>query len=265
MDIISAIENSVRKSINQRIEGVGMDKLLVVIITSFVGSAIQAATGFGAAIVIMLFMPTFFDVVDSTAIVGLTTITPTIYAWVKYRKYIDYRKIILPAVFTFVAMVISIGLLDYVDVTKLKIYFGAFLILLALYFLFVASKVKVKNTIFSKVACAILAGAGGGFFGISGPPGAVYFLSSTDSREEYLGVLNAYFTLVLFYSTVIRFANGIITVDMTPYMIVGAIMCLLGIMTGSKLLEGVSPEALRKFIYIFMIFAGAVTIIQSII
>lgn len=241
-----------------------MDKILIVIVTSLLGCGIQAATGFGAAIVIMLFMPMFFSVVDSAAIVGITTMAPTIYTWIRYRKYVDYRKIILPAVLTFVVTVISIGLLDYVDVTKLKGYFGAFLILLALYFLFVASKVKAKNTFLTKVVCAVLAGVGGGFFGISGPPGGVYFLSATDSREEYLGVLNAYFTIVLMYSSVIRFANGILTVEMVPYMIVGVIMCLVGIILGTKALEGVAPEVLKKSIYVFMIFAGAVTIIQSI-
>ncbi len=241
-----------------------MYKIMLVIITSLLGSAIQAATGFGSAIVIMLFMPIFFDVVDSAAIVGIITMPPTIYAWVKYRNYVDYRKIVLPAVFTFVAMVISIGLLEYVDVEKLKGFFGAFLILLALYFLLIAPRFKVQNTLLTKIVCAVLAGIGGGFFGISGPPGGMYFLSTTDSREEYLGVMNAYFTLVLLYSAGIRLANGIITVDMVPYMVIGGIMCLIGVISGAKLLENVPAEILRKFIYIFMIFAGFITVVQSV-
>ncbi|MFI3207604.1 MAG: sulfite exporter TauE/SafE family protein [Eubacteriales bacterium] len=240
-----------------------MYRLIVVLVASGVGGIVQGATGFGATIVMMISMPMIFEISAAAAIASAGTIFMTTYLWVKYRKYIHYKIMIMPAVFSMIVSGISIFVIDYFDVNLLKIFFGIFLIILALYFLLFANKVTIKNSTATSIFCAVLAGFGMGFFAISGPPAGVYFLSATESREEYLGVINAYFTITLAYNTVIRIMNGIITVDMVPDMLLCSAGCMIGTFIALKIMRNVSAEMAKKIIYFIMIMAGIITVVQS--
>lgn len=241
-----------------------MDKVLTVILASFLGGTIQSVTGFGAAIIIMLFLPVFIEVSHASAISVVATMFLAMYIWAKYRSYVKYKKIILPIALTVVVSGISIYLLEYFDIVKLQIFFGIFLILLALYYLIFFDKMNVKPSLKVNVICAFLAGIGGGFFGISGPPAGVYFLSATDSKEEYLGALNAFFSITLLFNAFMRVGSGNITSELWIYIALGTVMCIFGVLVGGKIMGQISTEVMRKFIYVFMIIAGGITIAQNV-
>lgn len=240
-----------------------MGAFLTVIGSSFVGGIVQAVTGFGGGIVIMIFLPFLFSINAAPAISDIITMLLAVFICVEYRKYVSVKKLILPVCFYACASGFAIYQSAYLDVVKLKIGFGIFLILLACYFLFFASKVKAKATLGMKVVCAILAGLGGGLFSISGPPAGLCFLASTDSKEEYLGTLNAFFSVTILFNTGMRIANGFTTLDLVPYMIVGTIACFIGCKLGGKVAHRLSLEGMRKCVYGLMIFGGATAIIQS--
>lgn len=83
-----------------------------------------------------------------------------------------------------------------------------FLILLGIYFLFFASKIKIKPNFFTAMVVGLLSGVLSAFFTVGGPPIIVYLLNATDSREEYLGSVQFYFAAIALFSLIVRSAFG---------------------------------------------------------
>lgn len=237
--------------------------MLTVVLASCVGGIVQAVTGFGGGIVIMIFLPFLFSINAAPAISDIITMLLALFICVEYRKYINVKKMILPISCYAAVSGFAIYQSAHLDVAKLKMGFGIFMIALACYFLFFSAKVKLKSSIGMNVVCAVLAGLGGGLFSISGPPAGLYFLAATDSKEEYLGTLNTFFALTILFNSTMRIANGFTTVDLLPYMAFGSLACFVGCKVGGKIAHRLSMDGMRKCVYGLMIFGGATAIIQS--
>ena len=69
----------------------------VCIITVLAGIA-HGVCGFGAGIVMMTVLPSFFSISQSAAIVGVVCIALTSLMILRYRKHVSPRKVILPLI-----------------------------------------------------------------------------------------------------------------------------------------------------------------------
>lgn len=172
-----------------------MEQILIVIFSSFCGGLVQAVTGFGGAVIIMIFLPLILNMTAAPALSDVITMTLSFSMFWRYRKAVHYKSILIPAAVYLVTSTLAIHGSAYVDAGKLKGFFGVFLILLSVYFFAFSGKLSVKPTFFMKFGCGALSGICGGLFGISGPPASLFYLAATDTKEEYLGTLNAFFFL----------------------------------------------------------------------
>ena len=107
-----------------------------------------------------------------------------------------------------------------------------------------------------------LGGLLGGLFGTGGPPMVVYLLASSESKEEYLGTIQAYFALTNVSTILVRAWNGMITPPVIQYWAVGLIALALGVLAGQKLFRRLDGEKLKKVVYLFMIGSGIVMLCQ---
>lgn len=235
---------------------------IVVFIASLLGGFIQTVTGFGSGIVIMLFLPYILPIMKASALNNLITITLNATLVVRYYKHIQFRKVWLPTIVSFIVSTVVIYVCAGLDTNLIKLIFSLFLIALAMYFIFFSNKLILTPNIPTVLTCAILAGAANGMFGIGGPPMALYFLAITDSKEEYIGTTQTYFFLNSLYTTIVRIMNHVIDQQIVMLIIPGLIAILLGEFVGIKVINKISHERMKKLMYMTLAISGVLTFIQ---
>lgn len=188
-------------------------------------------------------------------------------AW-QYRHHILWKQLWLPSTLYVLVSVPSVFFLGKANIENLELYFSIFLILLGLYNLYnvwKAGTVRLPQNLLTTVLCSVLSGLGTAFFGIGGPPIAMYFLSlAGDDKEAYVGTLQAFFTINMSLTIAARFASGILTVELLPLAILGMATSLLGKQVGIRLLHRLNVKSLKLCICFFMMVSGIVSLLGCI-
>ena len=243
-----------------------MTLYLVVIFAAFLGGVVQATTGFGSGIIMLLFFPAFLPVVQSAALSNMISIILLLtMAW-RYRKFAKWDKIWFPmTVYTIVAVGILL-LLPGMDASGLKLYFSFFLVALGIYFIFFAKNFQLKANVPTAIVCSVISGAASGFFGIGGPLMAVYFLGVLgDDKDGYIGTTQVFFFITSFINNMVRVANGIMTADLVLPMCAGIVGMTLGSLIGGRILNKLNAERFKKVIYGFILAAGCISAVDCLL
>ena len=111
--------------------------------------------------------------------------------------------------------------------------------------------------------CGSLSGITNGMFGIGGPPIAVYYLAVSDSKEAYIGTTQFFFLITTLYTIVFRLSKGLICNGFWEYVLIGMVSILAGKLVGKKINDRISPETMKKCVYVCLFVTGVVTVIQS--
>ena len=112
--------------------------------------------------------------------------------------------------------------------------------------------------------CSVLAGLGNGFFGISGPPMVVYYLAlAGNDKKKYIGTIQFFFFMTSLYASTLRILEGIVTWDIAWMLVSGGIGILLGNVIGSRILEKLNVEVMKKLIYMFLALSGVITFVSN--
>lgn len=239
-----------------------MAVFLGVLLSAALGGFVQSVTGFGAGVVMMTVFPGLFGMALaptlSTAInLGLSLVL----AW-QFRHYARWRLILLPTVLYTLSSVLVIRLIGSMDLQKLTIAFGGFLVLLGAWLLLSGGR-TFRVTPSVTVFCSLLAGVCGGLFSVAGPIMAVYFLAATEDRESYLGNIQVHFFLNNVSNAVTRAANGLFPLSLAPLTLLGiaGVVCgqKLGLIVGKKL----KGEQMKKLVYLYIMASGVITVARN--
>ena len=233
---------------------------LAVLLSAAAAGVIQSITGFGAAVMMMLVIPYFFDMLRAPALVSAICLgLAVLLAW-KFRRAADWR-LTLPLGLSYIAVsTIVIALAGSLDLELLSAAFGVFLICLSVYYLRFARRASVRPTLTSALVCGAAAGVTGGLFGIGGPIAAIYFLSAADTKELYVANLQLLFVLTNLANLITRSIRGIYTLDLVPLTLVGILGVNLGKWAGLKVLDRLDIERMKLIVYIFIGVSGAITL-----
>ncbi|MBQ1270452.1 MAG: sulfite exporter TauE/SafE family protein [Clostridia bacterium] len=238
---------------------------LYVFLPCIVAGIIQATTGFGSGIFVMLFFPMFLPILKSSALSTLVSAYACIsLAW-KHRKNANPKIVIMPAIFYFAASFLAIRFATGADMDGLKAFFGLFLIIIAIWFMFFADKVKLKPNLMTAAVCGTVSGIASGLFGIGGPPMVIYILAVVgDDKEAYIANSQFFFSMTCLYTTALRIFNGILTIDLLPLVIPGMLGMFIGKTVGSKIVEKIDILFMKKLIYGFLGLSGLLTFVTNI-
>lgn len=236
---------------------------LIVFLGAIAGSVVQATTGFGCGIVLMLFLPSIFPLLQaSAASVSICVVLAATIA-VRYRHHVTAKKLILPCACYIITSTISIRISTGLDLRALSVAFGVFLILLAFYFVLGKGKVTLHTSPAIAVMAASASGVMGGLFGIGGPLMALYYLTSTDSKEEYIGILQSFFTISTTVATITRIYHGIYTLALLPMTLCGVVGVVIGGRIGSRILHRINAKMLTQLVYAIMGISGLITVMNQ--
>lgn len=233
----------------------------VIFLAPIAAGIIQSVTGFGAAIFMMVFFPALFPILNASALAASISLVGTCSLSWHYRKQSEWKLTLLPSVVYIIVSSASILLAPYLPTTTLKKTFGFFLILLSIYFLTISGKLKIRASVVSATVCATVSGVVGGLFGIGGPPMVIYFLAALDDKEKYLGTIQLFFLITGVWTLIFRIINGIYTLDLVPYTVLGVAGIMVGKKIGVRIVDRINADTMRKLVYGFLGFAGLTNIL----
>jgi uncharacterized membrane protein YfcA len=187
---------------------------IVLPLIAALGGIIHTITGFGSGIVMMLFLPSFLDMASAPALSSSINLFLSLILAFKFRKTIRIRMFLLPIIPYLLGSTMAIYALSGFDMRMVAISFGVFLIILSLYFTFVAKKMTVTPNWQTAVLCGGISGVTAGLFGIGGPLMALYFL----------GLKTAFTVLVLRCFLNSLFSGGITAL---AFSLTGGILAML--------------------------------------
>ncbi len=236
--------------------------LTIVLIAFFaaLSSFVQRVTGFGFGIVMMTMLPYVMPTYgEATALSGILAACMAIVPAVRHRRYVRLRKF-LPILLTFLVLsFFSVKVLTVVDGHSLKRIFGVVLVFVSIYLFFISDKVHLKPTMPVQVSMGALSGVLGGMFAMQGPPAAVYFMASSESKEEYIGATQWYFVTGNLMMTLYRWHSGFVTVPVLESALIALPAVALGLWIGTVVYGRLHGNALRKVVYLFLAVAGVLS------
>ena len=237
--------------------------LLLTALPALAGGIVQGMTGFGCGIVIMLFLPMLLSVQQSSAISQCASVFICISMAVTYRKSVNLKLCIKPWVLYFPMYYAFLTIAAGINTNFLKPFLGLFLVALSIYCICFSEKIHIKAGFLSALICAGISAVADSFFGIGGPPMVLYFLATTQSKEEYLGSIQTFFTVSCLLGTILRITKGQITLALLPQLVTVIVMLLVGKTIGSLFVKKIDQAMMKKLVYGFVGISGMVTFLTN--
>lgn len=226
------------------------------------GGIINTVCGFGLGAVAMSVWPYLMPYMQSVSVVTLCGLTIDLLLLSNTYRFISWKKLtpclICGMLFSSLSVYLSVGAAEKALVRSL----GVILIALGIYSVFFSGRIRIKASPFNGCIAGALAGAFSGLFSVGGPPVAIYLLVGTDSNSEYRATLNAYFCFINVSTTWARWRNGIITAQVLQVWLLLAGAVGLSIFVGNKVFYKLNGAKLRKIVYAYLIFSGALLLFR---
>ena len=241
-----------------------METFTIVCLTLMcIGAAfVQRVSGFGFGIFIMTALPYLMPSYgEATTLSGTLAAVTSVIIVARMWPWLSWRKL-LPILITF--LIVSWFAVQFVAHSGeglLKHILGVVLILASLYFFCLSERVRIKPTLPMQVGMGTLSGVMGGLFGMQGPPAVLYFIASTERKEEYIALAQSYFLIGNLTMTLYRAHNGFLTAAVGEAWCYGIAGVLLGTWLGGKVFDRISVRTLRRVIYAYMAVSGVVALI----
>ena len=241
-------------------------------LAAILAGLVQAVSGFGAGIILMLVMPAYMPMLQASGTSSIMCMSGQVTTLYSFRKEINFKTFftefikdtLIPISCYIAGSVIVLNMVQGVDMTRLKLLFGIFLLVLAIYYLFLAKKAALKPDKKTGIFCGGLSGVFSGAFGIGGPLIAIYYLAYFGrDKVKYVTTLQVFFFVTSVVNMVTRILNGILGPDCIPYVLVGFAGMAMGSSIGVRCVSKIDADMLKKIIYGFIGLSGVLTIIQN--
>lgn len=231
------------------------------LLIGFIAGLLQGMVGFGAGIILMIYLPTLYAVTGSAAITGAISVVLSGFMTFQYRHFIQMKKVLIPTILYMIICTLTIMISSYINAFYLKKALGVFLVILAGYYLLLSKEKQEINKGFA-CFCIVLSAICDGFFGIGGPLMVVYFMAKTKDQKEYLGCIQMFFLINCIYNTGLRIYRGLLVMNYLPIILLGATGILLGCFVAKKLLRFIDENKIRKLVYFVIGISGILNIIM---
>ncbi len=234
----------------------------ILFVFALAASFVQRVCGFGFGIFIMSVLPHIMPSYgEATTLSGLLASTTSLIIVARTWRHIEWHKL-LPILATFIiASYFGVQLIAVTSDSVLKKVLGIILIVVALYFLFIRSRISLKPSLPTQIGMGALSGIMGGTCGMQGPPAVLYFIAATSQKEAYIAITQAYFLIGNLAMTLYRAREGFLTAEVGTAWCYAALAVIAGTYIGSLVFRRISIEALRKVVYIYLIISGIFALI----
>jgi len=193
---------------------------------------------------------------EATALSGMLALISVVVTAIRKYRFLKWKKFIFILATFLIVSFFSVKAIAGMDEKRLKHILGAILIIVSIYFFISGGRIKVKPSRGIQVGMGTLSGLMGGFFAMQGPPAVIYFISCTDSKDEYIAMASSYFVIGNCMMTLFRASEGFVTAHVLKCFLLGLPAVLLGYLVGRAVFEKMPVQTMRKVVYSFMAASG---------
>lgn len=220
------------------------------------GSTLQNIIGFGFTLFVLAFLPMMFGYNKAIALQMPLAILSTLIVTLQYRKHICWKTLLPLLIPTVVLGAVGSYFSMKVESKAMYLAFGFFLIAMAAFFFFASEKVQLKATVGNGLLMGVISGIFSGLFSVSGPTVAMYLLSASKDKEEYMGNIQILFLTNNLCNLLVRISGGALDLGDIKYILIGWAAMIAGIVLGSKFFKQINKELFKKLVYGFIGFNG---------
>lgn len=236
---------------------------VIVLFGCAAGCGMSMICGFGFGVFCMMFLPYIMGgTMEAASLINIVTLAQALWLSLRYRRHIRWKLLPAPILAYFVSSALTVHFAAGLKNDVLRVMLGAFLLLLSLYFIFGAKRVRMAANTRNGLIAGGLGGVMSGLFSIGGPPASLYFSSATEEKEEYLATIQAYFVLSNLYVIALRVKNGFVTGQVLLFSAVGLLGMALGTVLAGTIFKRIHAETMRRAIYGMMALSGLVMLLE---
>jgi uncharacterized membrane protein YfcA len=219
--------------------------LLVTIV--FIAAALQTASGFGFALLVMPLLTLILGVRTAAPLVALAGLTLYAINLYRYRRAINLREVARLALAAAFGVPVGIWLLGNLDQRWVEAFLGGLLVTYAVYGLW-SPRLPALESSWWSLPAGFLAGCLGGAYNTPGPPVIVYGNLRRMPRDGFRSMLQALF---LFSGSLVVIGHALAGNLTAPILRAYALTVpalLLGILVGSFLDRRLSGSQFRTLV-----------------
>ena len=229
---------------------------LIIILPALLAGFLQGLTGFGAVIMMMVFFPLILPIPAAAGIACVIMIASQVVITWRYRDYFKFTRVFIPFVIYSAVSAAAVVFNDTIDTNLLRKVLGVLLVALAFYFYFCKTQQETTYPWYLVAIFLVVSGFFNGLLGIGGPLMALYFLSISENKADYLGNIQGFFLLNALLLTAIRLNRGILVPAQFPLIAVGLIAAISGTLLATRFSAKWNLEKVSRVVYIFIGVSG---------
>lgn len=237
--------------------------IIFILIISFIASLVRSTLGFGESLIAVPLFLLFLPVEIAVPLSVMMSIVIALVIVIQDHKKIHFDSAKWLIFYAIPGIPLGIVILMYGSEIVIKVGLGVFIILYALYSLFVKNKRFFKeDNAFWLFVCGFLSGVFGGAYGLNGPPLVVYGHLRQWSAKHFRATLQAYFLPVSLISVVGYYVKGLVTTQVTTYFIMSLITTIPAIFLGRFLNHQLKDGSFFNYVYCGLVGIGIILIMS---
>lgn len=232
----------------------------------FIATLVRSTFGFGESLIAVPLLILFIPIEVAVPLSVLISIFIAAIIVVQDRKEIHFNSAKWLIIFAALGIPIGLFLLIYGNEDITKALLGLLIILYSTYSLL--SKNKFKLTTDNKIwlfACGFLSGILGGAYGLNGPPLVIYGNLRGWTAKNFRATLQAYFLPASIIGMIGYWYKNLWDWTVTYYFLISIPVIVPAIFLGRYFNHQLKEGTFLKYVYVGLIFIGALLLIQSLI
>lgn len=230
----------------------------------FIGSFVQRVSGIGYGIIVMLFFPLVLSMGEATALSGMGSLLSSGIVAYTMRRSINVKRVMEPMVPYCIITCLMMLFVKNAAPELLLLLLGISLCVMSIYLCFFSGRLHIRPTRKNAMIAGSIGGVLSGMFSMGGPPVMVYFLSCSETNDEYLANIQFFFVVSNAISTVARMVSGFVTARVLVLLVPSLAAMATANYLGGKIYRKISPDGMRKVVYGVVGFCGILTVIRAI-
>ena len=241
-----------------------MDLITIYILAIlFIATLVRSTFGFGESLIAVPLLVFFIPIEEAVPLSVLVSIVIAAIVVVQDHQKIHFSSAKWLIIFAAVGIPLGLVLLTYGNENLTKSILGILIILYSIYSL--VSKNSLKLASDNKLwlfICGFLSGVFGGAYGLNGPPLVIYGNMRNWTAKHFRATLQAYFLPASIIGMIGYWYKDLWTATVTHYFLISLPVVIPAIFLGRYLNHRIKDGAFLKYIYIALIGAGALLLVQ---
>lgn len=242
-----------------------MDALTVyVLIVIFLATLVRSTFGFGESLVAVPLLALRIPLEIAVPLSVLVSITVAGIVVLQDREKIHLRSAGWLIFFTLFGIPLGLYILTSGDEKTVKAGLGTIIIAFSIYSLWGKKPIRLINDSWGWLfGCGLSAGILGGAYGLNGPPLVMYGAMRRWSAQHFRATLQGYYLPASILAMVGYWLKGLWGPALTHYFLWSLPVMLPAIFLGRAINHRLHGEDFFKYVYIGLIFTGALLLAQS--